>query len=160
VNIEFQRTVEDYREAVTARQKTLLGRKMTRALLWCAICIFGSALLVFLGVKQALAMMVIAACTLIPALTFYVIRPYWLVRDFRRHPNFARPVQMRIDDSGLHSQSEVWNETTKWAAYVKYTETENLFLLYLGARLVEIIPKRAFSGDQMEEFRCLVRTNL
>ncbi len=157
MNIEFQRTVDDYKEAITAQQKRPLGRKVSFALLWCVIYVVGSAALVSLGVKQALAMMAVAACTLIPSLIFLAIRPYWLRRDFLRHPNFARPVQMRIDDGGLHSESEVWSERTKWDAYVKFSETEKLFLLYLGARSVEVIPKRAFSSEQTDEFRRLVR---
>jgi hypothetical protein len=160
MEIRYQRNFNDYQEAFAAQQTKPLGRKMAFALFWCVIYVLGSAALVSLGMKQAYAMMTVIVCTLISGLGFYVIRPYWLRRDFNRHPNFARPVQMQIDDAGLESESEVWVGRAKWGAYVKYSETENLFLLYLGARLVEAIPKRAFSGEQMEEFRRLVRTKL
>jgi hypothetical protein len=67
---------------------------------------------------------------------------------------------MRIDEAGLHADSEISEGTVRWAAYNGFRETQNLFLLDLGPRAFHALPKRAFSGEQMGEFRRLADANL
>jgi hypothetical protein len=157
MEIRFQRNFSDYREALAGQRVKSLRLKILVAVSLCLIYIIGDVVLVSLGLTLGMSTVTVLAGSLILAKGLSFAHSLWLRRDFRRHPNFARPVQMQIDDAGLHSESDVWSGHTKWDTYVKYGETENLFLLYLGARSVEVIPKRAFSGEETEEFRRLVR---
>jgi hypothetical protein len=90
----------------------------------------------------------------------FVYMPFKLKRDFKKHPNFSRDCSVQVNETGLHSQSDVSTGETKWAAFVKFRETRNLFMLYLGGRMFKVIPKRAFSAAQLEEFRELLRQKL
>jgi hypothetical protein len=157
MEIQYRCTFSDYEEVFAAQQLRPLRRKIAFALLACLIYMLGSFALVSLGLTQPRAFFAMFAAFLVLGLTSLVSRPFWLKLDFRRHPNFARPERVRIDETGLHFESEVWNGETKWLAYVKCQETQNLFLLYLGARAVQPIAKRAFSTDQVKEFRQFVR---
>ena len=48
-----------------------------------------------------------------------------------------------------------------WKAWMKFRETRQFFLLYPAARLVMLIPKRAFTGqEQIAEFRELLKRKL
>ena len=160
MEIQYQCTFCDYEEVFAAQQLRSLGRKIAFALLGCLIYMVGAFVLVTLGLTQPRAFLAMFGGFFLLTLPFLVSRPFWLKRDFRRHPNFGRPERVRIDETGLHFESEVWNGETKWRAYVRCQETENLFLLYLGARTIRPIPKRAFSADQLEQFRQFVRKNL
>jgi len=80
--------------------------------------------------------------------------------DFKRHPNVSRQCSLQVDDNGLRSASDVSTGETKWGAFVKYRETPNLFMVYFGGRMFRVIPKRAFSTLQLEEFRELLRRKL
>jgi YcxB-like protein len=86
--------------------------------------------------------------------------PLWLCRDFRRHPNFSRQQTLRVDEDGLYKRSEVGQSETKWFAYTRFRETQNLFVLYLGERQAEVVPKRALSNAQLDELRQLLRKKI
>ena len=92
--------------------------------------------------------------------TRFVVRPIWIRRDFHKHPNFGRPCHLVIDDDGLHLTDEVSQSHKKWLAYTKYRETPNLIVLQLGARLVDVIPKRAFEAPQLDQFKELLQEKL
>ena len=65
-----------------------------------------------------------------------------------------------LKDEGLYGTSAIGEGTAKWSAFSKLRETPNLFMLYMGARMFRVIPKRAFSPSQLEEARALLRTKL
>ena len=87
-------------------------------------------------------------------------RPIWLRRDFRKNPNFARENTLLVKPDGLETTTEIAKNDTKWATYTKFKESPNLFLLYFSARIFRVVPKRAFSGPELEQFRELLRENL
>ncbi len=158
--MHFQRTFSDYKETLATQYAKSLRAKVTIAVLLCLFYILGVIVLMSLGLTQAQGSVGMLVGSLVLGMGLALAHSVWLKRDFRRHPNFDRPQNLRIDSSGLHSETAAWSGDTKWEAYVKYRETEHLFLLYLGARSVEVIPKRAFSGEQLREFRRLVGTKL
>jgi|SRR5580658_448407 hypothetical protein len=161
MEIQYQRTFSDYEEALTAQRVKSRPLKIAFTIAFLLILFLGVFLLVSLGLTLAAGTVAMFVGSFILAkilsVTSALWRKRWIKRDFHLHPNFARPVRVGIDEAGLHSESEVWSERTKWDSYVKHGETKNLFLLYLGARSVEVLPKRAFSTEQAEEFRRLVR---
>jgi hypothetical protein len=160
LEIQFQRNFADYQELFAAQARKSLRFKITFVLIFFLLYILASAGLVFLGLAQSRAFLAIFIVITLAGAVFACVRPYWIRRDFEKHPNFARPVRLQISEAGIHSESDAWTDDTKWNAYLYYRETENLFMLYLGSRSVEAIPKRAFSAQQLAEFREFVRANL
>jgi hypothetical protein len=159
MEIVFERTLTDYREAVALQRVRSLRLKVAVTMGFLLFCILGTIVLVSLGLTmtQGSMGMLFGSYIVVKGLSFTY--SLWLKRDFMRHPNFTRQVRMRIDEAGLKSDSDLWTSDTKWGAYLKHAETKNLFLLYLGVRSVEIIPKRAFSAGQIDEFRRLIHAN-
>ena len=160
MEVQYQRTFSDYQETVAVRRIRSLDRKVVFVLAFCLIYILGMIVLMSFGLSQALASVAIIGGTILLGSVWSAVFHVWLKHDFRRHPNLALPESVRIDDIGLHAESEEPTGTTKWQAYSKFRETQNLFLLYLGPRLVQALPKRAFSVEQLEQFRRLVGTKL
>jgi len=62
---------------------------------------------------------------------------------------------LSADEQGLRSATSAGHSENNWSTYTNF-ETSNLFLLYMGSGLFEVIPKRAFSPSQLEEFRNLL----
>jgi hypothetical protein len=120
-----------------------------------------SAILVNFGFRQGVAGLALPLLLLVLWLAFRsVIYPLWIKRDFRGHPNFQREQSVKIDEWGVRRTSEIGQSETKWLAYTEYRETQNLFLLYFGRRLMEVIPKRALSVEQLQKFRQLLLEHL
>jgi hypothetical protein len=158
MEVRYSCNLADYAEVLTTASARTLGRKMFGAVIGIVLIILSLATIVNLGLSQRRA--AITGMILFPALMLvykFVVFPWWVRRDFRGHPNFSRDQTVRIDDDGLHKRSEVGQSETKWSAYTRFGETQNLFLLYLGERSIEAVPKRAFSNEQLEELRQLLR---
>jgi YcxB-like protein len=65
-----------------------------------------------------------------------------------------------INEDGMDSKNDSGHGTVQWTAFQSFREARNIFLLYLGARVFQVIPKRAFTDDQLREFQELIRRNL
>lgn len=91
---------------------------------------------------------------------FVIIRPLWVRRDFRKHPNFSVPQVAKLNDEGVYSTSDIAQGMAKWTAFTKFHETQNLFMLHMGARMFKVIPKRALSVAETDELRQLLHRKL
>jgi YcxB-like protein len=160
MNIEYQCTLGDYQEAVLAHGLRSTGRKILYAVGGCFISTFVVFLMVIRGIREGTAFLGVIVFWFCSALVGRLVCPLWIKRDFRKHPNFSRRQVLRVNDDGLHAESEIGQCERKWLAYTQYRETSNLFILYLGARLFEVIPKRAFVLGEGDEFRELLRQKL
>jgi hypothetical protein len=77
-------------------------------------------------------------------------------RDKRLHEEFVAD----ITDSGIGISSPNSRSQTNWSAFLRWFESKNLFVLYHSPQLFNTFPKRAFTIEQIEEFRSLLRQKL
>ena len=68
---------------------------------------------------------------------------------------FGGGAHMSCNDVGIEIEDESEKQETKWAAFTKFQETENLFILYKVGKL-QVVPKRFFAQNELEEFRSLL----
>jgi len=161
MEVKYKCGLGDYQEAFVTPEAKPLGRKMLVAVLGGVMVILGILVLTVLGLSQsAAAITIMALWILLLSVCRFVVRPLWIGRDFRKHPNFSREQRLVIDEEGVHYESEVGQSDKEWRAYSRYRETTNLFILHLGPRLIEVVPKRAFAGPQVDEFRQLLQQKL
>src|SRR5438105_2574632 len=81
-----------------------------------------------------------------------VVLPLYCKRDFHRHPGFIEETLFLAKEEGLRVEAGTGHGEVNWSAFTKYQETPNLFILYMGARLFRIVPKRAFAPHDVDEF--------
>jgi len=112
---------------------------------------------VTLGIGEGAAFLGVIVFWFCSAFVIRLACPLWIKRDFLKHPIFAQAQTVRIDENAIEYKSHVAYSEAKWGAYSKFRETPNLFVLYSGARLFHVIPKRAFHGTQLDDFRELLR---
>ncbi len=161
MEVQYACNQADYAEVLSASRPRTLRQKMLGAVISIVLIILSLATLVNLGFRQGIALVI--GVILFPGLLLvykFIVFPLWIRRDFRGHPNFSRTQTLRINEDGLHKESEVGPSETKWLAYTRFRETQNLFVLYLGERSIEAVPKRALSSSQLDELRQLLRKKL
>jgi YcxB-like protein len=152
MDVQYKCNLEDYKEAQKAQLKRSVSYHIM--LVGGGLCLLFGALLAFTGPLSSSVPLLLLAVLWLGYPSLYL--PFKLNRDFQEHPNFGRDCHLQVNDDELRSQSDVSTGETKWAAFVKFHETPNLFMLYLGGRMFKVIPKRAFSASQLEEFRELL----
>ena len=79
---------------------------------------------------------------------------------FRRDVAAQGKVEVTASQAGIQFLSARGTADLKWDAFLRYTETKNLFMLYPQSRLFNIIPKRAFTPQDLQEFRQALQQNL
>jgi len=156
MDIQYKCNLADYVEAQNVHVRRSVSYYIM--LLGGGLCLLAGGLLALVGPFSTSVPFLALAVLWLGVLFVYM--PFKLKRDFRKHPNFSRDCSVQVSETGLNSQSDVSTGETKWAAFVRFRETRNLFMLYLGGRMFKVIPKRAFSGAQLEEFRALLRQKL
>jgi hypothetical protein len=67
---------------------------------------------------------------------------------------------MTVSGSEIHFRSQHFDSHIAWSMFISWTEGKSLFLLFPQPHLYAIIPKRAFSKDQLAEFREILRRNI
>lgn len=157
MEIQYQCGLQDYLEAQYAHYRRSAAFYVVAACILGFAGILGAYQMITEGYPQGYPLL---AIVVLWALLRFVCRPLWLRRDFRKHPNFAIPQTVRVEENGVSYESDLGHSETKWTAFAKFRETPNLFMIYSGARLFHVVPKRALIGSQLDGFRQLLQQKL
>jgi hypothetical protein len=65
-----------------------------------------------------------------------------------------------ISEEGGHMESPTFDANLKWGLFLRFLESDRVFLLYQTNRMFNLLPKSAFASTDIEEFRQLVRRKL
>jgi hypothetical protein len=80
--------------------------------------------------------------------------------QYRRMPSAQVPTTMTVSDSGIHVRSQHYDSHVNRSTYIGWSEGKSVFVLFPQPRLYVPIPKRAFSSEQLERFREILRRNV
>jgi hypothetical protein len=175
MRIEFQNTLDDFRQAVKAHRRWRWNRKAVGGLIgWILFVVL--ALLLYTLEKRNSPGAGNASQTQAPAMPLAVWVPIFLViwafvyfgirrqryqRAWAGQPNEHVQKRWDVSDAGIvidtgHSRSDL-----KWSTFRRYLEQPTLFMLYVSEFSFHMVPKRAFANDvQLAEFRDLLRQHI
>ena len=81
-------------------------------------------------------------------------------RQFKNNPTAQSPITMIASDAGLEVQTGHAHSKIAWSAYVAWGESDSVFVIMPQPRMYVPIPKRAFTDEQVGEFRALLQRNI
>jgi len=67
---------------------------------------------------------------------------------------------MKLDDSGIHWAWKGGQADVKWTNFIRFLESNTVFLLYTSPACFNIVPKRAFAPGEIDLFRGLLQDKL
>jgi hypothetical protein len=162
VQVTFQLTAEDYRQGFLAWRDLRPWRR------W-SIRIF----VVFLGLifLISIVQLLVASGNFVNALPGFVVSVGALVvifagpsltarRQFRTTPSAHDPMTIEASDAGLRIHSVHAESQVAWSAYMAWGEYKSVFVILPQPRIYVPIPKRAFTAEQLVEFRELLDRNI
>ncbi len=79
---------------------------------------------------------------------------------YRRNAGVFGDIRVDISDEGVHVVTSNSESTVPWARYGRWIESNKVFLLYMGERTFNIIPKRVLSPEQQEFLRGLLKREI
>jgi hypothetical protein len=86
----------------------------------------------------------------------------WLMaqRLYGKQPSRQGPRTMFLDTAGVHLRWSGGTSDLGWNNFTRQLEGNHHFLLYTSPILFTIVPKRAFTGEQLSEFRTVLTENI
>ncbi|MGW4226955.1 YcxB family protein [Streptomyces bauhiniae] len=159
VELEYQLTREDMRQALKARAKASgRGRRMRGFALICmAVFVGASAVPLVNGEAPDMRSLVIGGLFVV---LLFVLQPRLLARQFHKIASRNGACRARVDDSGVTVSNTGGSSQVNWTAAPHYAETGDTFVLLSGDKNVScltVLPKRGLRepGD-VDAFRNLL----
>jgi len=164
VKVTFQLTPADYYRGLQTWRNLKTWR---RWLLRCAYLLMSLtiplALLLAYIRHDSQTIEISGAILAFAALWFaFMLGAPWLSarRQYRSTPTAHSPFTIETSNAGLHIQSAHADSKVTWSAYVGWGENKSVFVILPQPRIYVPIPKRAFTAEQVSEFRETLRRNI
>jgi hypothetical protein len=144
VELEYQLTREDMRQALKARAKASGRARRTQRFALLAVAAFVGASAVPLAKGEAPDRQSLVIASLIVVLLF-VLQPWLMARQFHKLASQNGAYRARIDDSGATVTNTGGSSQLNWTAAPHYAETPDTFVLLSGDKNVScltVLPKR------------------
>lgn len=167
MEIQYQLTERDFREAMFAHRKVRpFQRWFYRGLIALVVVLLGFAALVLLGaaithdLKPAMNIIPLIGLIVAWAGLIWLVPPWMAKTQFRKQPAVQSARSVKVDDAGLRSSWDGGSAESAWKNYIGIFESKNEILLYTSPACFNILPKRALTPEQLEEFRTLAKENI
>jgi hypothetical protein len=164
VQVSYQLTPEDYRRGCIAWRKLYRWRRWLYPFAYFMMALtVPTAIMLAIFDHSVQTLKVSGAILLFAALwfSFMLLAPrYSARRQFRGSPSAQSPMTLGMSDAGLEIHSVHSDSKASWSAFVDWAETKSLFVILPQPRIYIPIPKRAFSEEQIVEFREILRRNI
>lgn len=79
---------------------------------------------------------------------------------YRRNAGLFGDIVVNISDEGVHIMTSNSESTVPWSRYQRWLESDKVFLLYMGERTFNIIPKRVIAPEQQETLRVVLQRKI
>jgi YcxB-like protein len=81
-------------------------------------------------------------------------------RFYRNNLHYKHEFTADISESGVHIVTAVDDSQSKWEGFVRFLESDRIFMLFYSELTFIIFPKHAFAPGEAEQFRELLRSNI
>ncbi|WP_312391094.1 YcxB family protein [Chryseobacterium sp.] len=91
---------------------------------------------------------------------FIIIRTYFSVRRiFYSNQMIQENISYTFTNENIQSKGETFDLEFAWNTVYKVKEKKDWFLIYQTAQIMNMVPKKFFTKDQILEFRNIVKNN-
>jgi hypothetical protein len=89
----------------------------------------------------------------------FALRRYFR-RSYQKDQRFKHEFTAEISDEGIEIVTAFSESKMKWPSFVRFLESDEIFMLFLAQWLFLIFPKRAFVAGEANQFRTMLRRNV
>lgn len=168
LHVTYELCSADYRDVFVAYRKASFFRRwLQRIIVSLATLILGLEIALFIidqsnpNVHNAyLNLRPLAVLAVLWLLVFLVFPHFNARKQFQNSPSSQGTIRLEADDKGIHVISAITDTKTEWTAYVRWLEGSEVFAVMSSPVVFMVIPKRAFTPEQLTLFRELLRTKI
>lgn len=86
--------------------------------------------------------------------------PRYFRRAYQKDHRFKEDFTAEISDQGIHVVTSFSDAQMKWNSFVRFLESNDIFMVFIAQWNFIVFPKRAFAPGEADEFRALLRRNV
>lgn len=91
---------------------------------------------------------------------FIVIRSFFSVRfAFNSNKNIQESILYTFTEDKIRILGETFDEDITWSSVYKVKEKRDWFLMYQSARVMNMVPKKFFTKNQISDLRTIIQIN-
>lgn len=91
---------------------------------------------------------------------FIAIRSFFSVRfAFNSNKNIQESITYIFTDNKIRMVGETFDEDVTWSSVYKIKENKDWFLIYQSAKVMNMVPKKFFTKEQISELRNMIKAN-
>jgi YcxB-like protein len=79
---------------------------------------------------------------------------------FKKEASLKLKNTIVISEEGFETLNATGKSTLNWSAFIRFTETRNIFMLYVQSRMFHLIPKHALSPEDVDGLRELLKRHI
>jgi hypothetical protein len=89
----------------------------------------------------------------------FALRRYFR-RSYQKDQRFKHEFTAEISGEGVEIFTAFFEAKMKWPSFVRFLESDEIFMLFLAQWLFLIFPKGAFAEGEADQFRMLLQRNV
>jgi YcxB-like protein len=84
----------------------------------------------------------------------------YFLRSYQKDHRFKHDFTAEISDEGVHIVTLFSDSKMQWGRFVRFLESDEIFMVFLAQWLFLIFPKRAFVPGDADQLRMLLQRNV
>jgi hypothetical protein len=160
MQVTYQLTAEDFRQGILSHYSKRFIFRMTLSV---AVLLIAAETLLWAILPDRRLVLDIFPVAVFAAfcIAFYWLCPYYLARkQFTGSPSAKLTINLEASEDRLHFKTEESDSSASWRSFVKWRERKSVFVLFTSPVVFFVFPKRAFTAEQIEEFREMLKRNI
>lgn len=157
MQVSYELSERDFLECFLAhRNRTFSAKWSYRLMMVFVLFLVGLALLLVALRPDATSISNAAPLVAIAAIwaLFLWGTPRWMAKNqFSKQPAAQGRRTARVDDGGVHWQWDGGSAEVNWKNIIRYVEGKDQILLYTSPVCFNILPKRAFTAEELAALR-------
>jgi hypothetical protein len=85
---------------------------------------------------------------------------YYFRRAYRKDHRFKHEFAADISDLGIHIVTPFSDGLVRWNAFVRFLESNKIFMLFIAPWNFIVLPKRAFAQGEITEFKSILQRKI
>jgi YcxB-like protein len=162
MRIVYRISEQDYVGAcnlLIANQKPLYRRFSRRLMPWLGVSVLAMQALYLIVMPRPDLPFVALSCFIGLFLLYCGFAPRrYFRRSYTKDQRFKHEFTAEISDAGVHIVTSFSESQMKWTSFIRFLESDAIFMVFIAEWNFLIFPKRAFASVEVDEFRSLLES--
>jgi hypothetical protein len=137
-----------------------LKNSLTRILIFPLLALVFFVLKFFMEESEERDLLESASTWLIVLFVFIIIRSYFRLKNaFYSNKKIQESISYTFINENVQNKGETFEGEFSWDTVYRVKENKDWFLIYQSAHVMNMVPKKYFTKDQISELRNIIKSN-